>query len=233
MSDSLKNRLTGIFEAIVVLLSYLILPSIIMLILRRIVGIEDLMLCDDLTYIIYLIPLCYYYRKTFVSDAKIFKKDNYRIMIKYYLIGIGIMIISNLIINFVIFDGTIAENESLNRELLSSNPILGLILAGILAPLLEELTFRRGFKNICNNKWIYVFITAFIFAFLHVSTGLFAVSETGASYIDWIQLVYLIPYGSVGVAFALTYKETENFYSNLLMHMIHNTATLLLLFMIN
>ena len=233
MSDSLKNRLKGILEAVIVFFSYLILPSIIIIIVRKIFEIEDLMLCEDLTYLIYLIPLCLYYRKTFIEDAKTFKKDNYRIMVKYYLIGIGIMIISNLIINFVIFDGGIAENESLNRELLGSKPILGLILAGLLAPLLEELTFRRGFKNICDNKWIYVLITSFIFAFLHVSTGLFVISETGEAYIDWIQLVYLIPYGAVGMAFALTYKETDNFYSNLLMHMIHNTATLLLIFMVN
>ena len=230
MRDKSRSKIYGIAEAFAVFFAYLIIPSVILIFLGAFVA--DTLVQELLLYIIYLIPLCLIYRKTFVEDAKTFKKEYFKVMIKYYLIGFTIMVISNLIINFVIFDGNIAKNETVVREVLGSNAVIGLLIAGIFGPLLEELTFRRGFKNISNKKWVFVVVSSLLFAFIHVLTGLVTESSTGIVEIDWIQLVYLIPYGSLAFAFGCSYAETNNFYSNLFIHMFHNTIILTMILLL-
>ena len=82
----------------------------------------------------------------------------------------------------------------------------------IYAPLTEELAFRKSIRDIINNKWIYVLVSGLVFGMLHIS-----------SYMNnWTDLVYLIPYSSLGVAFALLYYKTDNIFSSITMHAIHN-----------
>ena len=38
-----------------------------------------------------------------------------------------------------------------------------------------------------------------------------------------IDFIYIIPYAILGLFFALTVKETDNIFSSIIMHMIHNS----------
>ena len=92
--------------------------------------------------------------------------------------------------------------------------------AAICAPINEELTFRKSFKEIFPSKWVFVIMSGLIFGSLHV-----------ASYIEtFSDIIYLIPYSALGIAFAILYYKTDNIFSSITMHSIHNLlATLLVL----
>ena len=66
MSEKTKSRLYGIGEALLVFGSYLVIPSFIFTLIS-VLGIKDKMLAEVLLYVIYLIPLIFIYRKTFIE----------------------------------------------------------------------------------------------------------------------------------------------------------------------
>ena len=82
----------------------------------------------------------------------------------------------------------------------------------IYAPLTEELTFRKSIKDAISSKWFYVITSGLVFGLLHI-----------IGYIkDWTDLIFLIPYSALGIAFALLYHKTDNIYCPMTMHMMHN-----------
>lgn len=162
----------------------------------------------------------YIYRKDLIKDLSYFKKNfeyNFFISFKYWLIGFVIMFISNLIITYIL-KLNIAGNEMEVRNFINVNPLLMILMASIVSPINEELVFRKSIKEACNNKWIYVITSGFIFGLLHV-----------ISYISTpVNLVYLIPYTSLGIVFALLYYKTDNIYSTISMHAMHNTLAIII-----
>ena len=170
---------------------------------------------STLTYIIA-------YRKSLLKDFKEYFKNfsiNFEQSFKYYFLGVIIMIISNIIITFFI-QGATAGNEEAVRDLIGVAPLYMLFSVSIYAPFTEELIFRHGIKNCINSykqnkfiKYFYAFISGFIFALLHIL-------GQANSFIDYI---YIIPYMSLGVTFALLYYNTDNIFSSIMMHMFHNT----------
>ena len=170
--------------------------------------------------LLFLILMISVYFKTLKKDFKLFFKDffnNMETSIKYWLIGFTIMIISNLII-VIISKGAIAGNEEQVRKLIDISPLYMLFSVSIYAPLTEELLFRKGFRDIIKNKWLYIIVSGCVFGGLHVIGNI-------ASPID---VLYLIPYCSLGIAFAYTYYKTNNIFSTICMHSIHNTMAIVL-----
>ncbi len=162
-----------------------------------------------LLFILFLI-----YKKELKQEWIKFKKNfliNIDTGIKYWLIGLLIMMISNIIINFFLKAGQ-AENEKAVQQMISSLPWLMIISAGILAPIVEEIVFRKSFKNAFLNKWLFIILSGLIFGALHVITSFNSITE----------LLYIIPYGSLGIAFAAMYYKTDTIYTSISMHMLHN-----------
>lgn len=164
-----------------------------------------------------IIIACYY--KTLKKDFTPFFKNfwtNFEESFKYYLIGLGIMVGSNLLITQVL-GGGLGNNEETIRSYIDIAPLLMLFEVSIYAPITEELLFRKSIRELINNKWLYILVSGFIFGALHV-TGI-----TSA-----FDLLYLIPYCSLGFTFAYTYAKTDNIYSTISVHAIHNTITIIL-----
>lgn len=182
---------------------------------------------SDKTYIIYLacsnaILLAIFlwiYRKTIIRDAKSYFKDfgtNIETSFKYWVAGFGIMVISNLFITFVL-NKTIAGNEQQVRSFINISPLLMIFDVVIYAPITEELTFRKSIKDAIKSKWAYVIISGFIFGWLHIM-----------SYINsFVDIIYIIPYASLGITFALLYYKTDNIFSTIIMHSMHNGFAIL------
>lgn len=159
------------------------------------------------------------YRKDLIKEFKIFKdniSENIDIGIKYWLLGLVGMMVSNLILNVVLNAGQ-AENEELVQKMIDTMPYLLLISAGILAPITEELVFRKAFKDNIKNKIVFPIVAGLVFGYLHVA---------GAS--SLVQFLYIIPYSSLGIAFAVTYNKTNTVFTSISMHMFHNIALTLL-----
>ena len=213
----MKKNLLNILKSIGIILLMLTFTSIFFSIL----GIDITNLTEK-KYIFYLtianITLIgiYFlmYRKTIIKDFKDYIKDfgnNFTTGIKFWLIGFIIMVVSNLIITFILNKG-LAGNEEQVRGYIDSFPLFMIFNTVIYAPITEELTFRKSIKDAINNKWIYVLISGLVFGGLHI-----------ISYITtWTDLIYLIPYGSLGIVFALLYHKTDNIFSTITMHAMHN-----------
>ncbi len=90
-----------------------------------------------------------------------------------------------------------------------------LICAGILAPITEEITFRKAFKNVFKSKWIFVMISGLVFGILHVINFDLKTS---------LEILYILPYGILGASFAYMDYEINSTYPSIFMHMIHNTV---------
>lgn len=180
---------------------------------------SDLAIVNTFTDLILVLILIILYFKELKKEFKTFKK-NWKLSMdtsfKYWFIGLMIMCISNIVIGIITNLNT-SSNEQAVQTLVSSTPYLMLFTAGILAPIAEELTFRKGVSKLFKNKWVYATASGLIFGLLHV---------IGSGNI--LEYLYIIPYGSLGFFFALTYYDTKSIYPSIIMHAIHNSALILL-----
>ena len=180
---------------------------------------EDLAIVNTFTDLILVLLLIIIYFKELKNEFKSFKanwKLNMDTAFKYWFIGLMIMCISNIVIGIITNLNT-SSNEEAVQNLVNSTPYLMLFTAGILAPIAEELTFRKGVSKLFKNKWIFATFSGLIFGLLHV---------IGSNNI--LEYLYIIPYGSLGFFFALTYYDTKSICPSIIMHAIHNSALILL-----
>lgn len=164
--------------------------------------------------VILLVLLFLIYKKELIKEFKIFKNklsDNIDIGFKYWMIGLVGMMISNLLI-IIIFKSSGANNEQAVQNMINIAPLLMIIDAGIIAPIIEEILFRKTFKNVIKSKLTFILIAGIFFAYLHVA------SATTLS-----QFIYIIPYSSLGISFALMYTKTDTVFTSICMHALHNT----------
>lgn len=156
------------------------------------------------------------YKNVFKNKFKDFQKNIQKYLseiFKYWIVGVVLMIIINTIISSI--TGNIPINEENNRTLFNSLPLYSIISTVFLAPITEELIFRASFKNISNNKYVFAFISAFLFGLLHVVFN--------------GDYIYILPYACLGFFIALSYYETDNILVPMTMHAFHNTFSILLL----
>lgn len=226
--NKIKNFINwkGLILGIIVFLlfyfsSYFQLIPIILLNwdIRSITESQNVML-STFSNIVLLLILFLIFRKDIIKEWKKFKSnflENIDTGIKYWLVGLAIMMGSNIIINIVMNLGQ-AANEQAVQQMISALPWLMFINAGIIAPCTEELIFRKSFRKAFPNKWLFVFISALVFGSLHVVTSMTSP----------IELLYIIPYGALGGAFAYMYQKTDTIFTSITMHMFHNSALILL-----
>lgn len=169
---------------------------------------------------ILLALLIFIYKNELKEEFKKYKNNlasNIDNGFKYWFFGLIGMFISNIIINVIMQNGQ-AANEKVVQEMISCAPLLMVINAGIIAPIIEEITFRKAFKNALKGKWLFILTSGIIFGGLHVITKLTSP----------IDLLYIIPYSSLGIAFAYMYYKTDTIYTSITMHMVHNTLLTIL-----
>ncbi len=160
------------------------------------------------------------YRKDLIKEWKRFKK-NYQedidVGLRYWILGLALMVVSNILISlFTPLKNS--TNEMSVQSLISVSPYIMLFTAGILAPICEEITFRKTIKELCSNKWLFCIISGLVFGLLHV------VSNNAS----WYEYLYVIPYGSLGFTFAYAYYKTDTIFTSMSMHALHNILLVLL-----
>ena len=166
--------------------------------------------------IIYLI----YHKKVNrdIVDYKNNFKEYFLLGLKYWLIGLSLMIFSNLIISMIYSNQS--ANEEVIQNILGRYPIYMIFSASIFAPFVEELIFRKSIRDIFDNKYdiIYIIVSGLVFGFIH----------TLANVNNIMELLYIIPYGIVGSMFAYIYTKTDNIFVPMTFHFIHNTMIIVL-----
>lgn len=146
-----------------------------------------------------------------INDIKKNHKKYFSKYLKYWFLALFIMAVSNIIISFL-NGGTIAGNEETVRETFSKAPIYMFISAVIFAPILEELTFRQGIRNIFSSDLTFIIVSGLVFGGLHV------VGNVNTP----LDLLYLIPYCTPGFIFAYIMSKTDNVLVSTGLHFLHN-----------
>lgn len=182
--------------------------------------------CSNIIFCLFLIII---FRKELIKEWKIYKNkfsDNVDIGIKYWLLGLLGMMTANIIIS-ILLNANQATNEQAVQQMISSFPILMIINAGIIAPINEEILFRKCFKNVFKGKWAFILSSGIFFGFLHVSSAVIGFICT-PTFELFRQSLYIIPYSCLGICFASMYYKTNSVYTSIFMHMFHNTVLTIL-----
>ena len=161
------------------------------------IGIIILILKDDI--------------KKALNDIKKNHMGYFSKYIKYWFLALIVMFVSNLIITFI-SKGGIAGNEETIRTMFSKTPVYIFISSVFFAPLLEELVFRQGIRNIFSNNIVFIIISGLVFGGLHVVGNINA----------WYDILYLIPYCTPGFVFAYILTKTDNIFVPMGLHFLHN-----------
>ncbi len=167
-----------------------------------------------------LLILIILYHKDLIKDIKKLKKKLLYTMdssFKYYLFGVLGMIVSNIVIGLLLKDNG-PNNEKLVQQMITISPILMFINAGLIAPIIEELVFRKSYMDTFKNKWLFVILSGFVFGLMHVITSSNSIYE----------YLYLIPYMSLGVSFAYMDFKHNNIFPSIFMHIFHNSILVIL-----
>lgn len=168
-----------------------------------------------LVYLLIVLIIGLFFLPKLINDISDFKKENIKIAFKNWGLGFLCMFVSNLYLTY--FIGNIASNEASNRALLMDSPLFAIIIMVILAPALEEIVFRLNLKRLFKNKYAFCIMSALLFGGMHL------IGAAGK------ELLYIIPYGSLGFFFAKAYYETDNIYTSILAHMFHNGLSVLII----
>ena len=228
--NKFKNYLKTALLGFICIFIYFFIPSIEVGFLSLFnIDYDELNLTLKVLYLISfeIITIClimFVLNKKITRDFKDIKKNHkeyYKKYFKYWLIAVGIMMISNLIINNLVTDG-IASNEEALRETFKISPIYIYFSSVIYAPLVEELVFRQSIRNIIPNKIIFILLSGLIFGGLHIASG----------YSGPIDLLYLIPYCAPGFAFAYILADSDNIFISISLHLMHNGILIALQFLL-
>lgn len=217
------NKTKIIFKSIGIILLLLTFTSIFLMIFnidRNNFTDKQYLIYFTISNLLLLGIFIYIYKETLIKDLSFFKKNilsNFIYSFKYWLLGFSIMFISNLIITNIL-KMNIASNEISVRSFINISPLLMVFNTCIYSPIAEELAFRKSIKDCTTNKWVYILVSGLLFGFLHI-----------ASYINSsLSLLYIIPYGSLGIIFSYIYYKTDNIYSTITIHAMHNILAIII-----
>ena len=172
------------------------------------------------TEFILITIIIYIYRKDIVKSLKNFYNIHFSNYIKYLILAIGLMIISNVII-YMITSIETSSNQQAIVDTLEEAPIYTCILAVIFAPVLEELVFRLSFRKMFKTNTLFIIISGLFFGFMHISSSN-----------NLLEFIYIIPYSIPGCVFAYTLTKSDNICVPILLHFMHNSLIMLLQFSI-
>ena len=214
MKKYLKNCSIGIL----VILSYFLIPTYIKYVVAYLangsLSEEISVILSIIIEILTLAVILLLFNKRIKENYVDLKKNHKKYFSKYfkfYLIGLAVMYISNAILIFGL-NGGLAGNEESIRSILLVHPIYVYISAVLIAPSVEELVFRGAIKNIIPNSILYILCSGLIFGVMHLVGNITSI----------IDLLYIIPYSSLGIAFAYIYSKTDNIFITMMLHTMHN-----------
>lgn len=231
--EKAKNFLKGIaFSILLFVLYFFICPNLFAILLKN--GLlSDNFWINNLSYlavyIFTLLVIILIIHKDLFKQWKSFLKNPKPILNKgftYWVYGMIVMIISNLIVSAIM--GNIAVNEQMTRETLIKTPIYAIPTIIFIGPFLEEIVFRYGFRKAFTKKIPYALFCAIIFGGMHVISAIDEWTIAGIL-AHAKEILFIVPYGSLGFFFAKSYYETENIFSSIIPHMLHNTISVSLI----
>lgn len=154
--------------------------------------------------------------ETNIKDMKINFKNYIDKNIKYYILAIFVMMLSNIIINQIY--PSIAGNQESIINTLKKAPIYMFFQSVIFAPIIEEIIFRLSIRRIIKDNLTFIITSGLIFGGMHVIGNIN----------NFYDILYIIPYSAPGIAFAYILTKTNNILVPISIHFMHNTIMILI-----
>lgn len=163
--------------------------------------------------------------KELCKKALSFKSLKYGFICGLCIMGFSILYNSSIVSIFNLEDAGNANQEGV-IELIKDNLFLGFLSAVVLAPLVEELTYRYClFGEVSKKKkWVGYLISGIAFMLMH-SVSSFV--SCGFSKELLVELLYLPPYLFSGLALCYVYDKSNNLGSSFFAHMFNNLISFL------
>ncbi len=165
---------------------------------------------------IYILIILFMFKDEIKNGLKDIKKNFsklFNISVLCWLIGCVVMSLSSFIISFILKED-VSKNEEMIRESIKLAPIYMLLTCSVIAPVFEEMVFRKSLNIFVKNRNVFIILSGILFGLLHIIGNI-------QSPLDFL---YVIPYGSMGCAFAYLLSKTNNITLPIIIHMIHNTV---------
>ncbi|MBO6145677.1 MAG: CPBP family intramembrane metalloprotease [Bacilli bacterium] len=197
---------------------YTLIPSLVLYIFHlRIYNVLYRSIYLIIMGLIYIIFITFIYKDELKKDIK---EIRLKTVIKYiptYMIGLLLMIGSNIIAS-KITGNTLSQNEINVRETIKIMPLYMCFSSVIFAPFIEEITFRKTFRNIISNGYLFIIISGFIFGLIHISNV-----ENGFE-----EFIMIMPYILMGIDLSYIYYKSDNIFTTIIIHSMHNLILLLI-----
>lgn len=215
MKKEKRVGISALYISICVVLLYFIWPYFVNAILA-VLGVKgDAILYSSLIanfFLMFLIIGIYF--NEIKDDLTNYKKNFKKLFLsggKAFIIGIIIYMIISVILVELFPNGS---NESVDSllHIYDKSPFLLLISTLFYFPIVEELVFKKTFRNFINNKWLFIIVTA-------VMNGFF---EVVFSYNDIMGIINALPLIVFYGMLSYIYYETGNIAVSISYRMIFN-----------
>ncbi len=233
----MKEKIINIVKIIILFAAFFGLNSLIQyLLIKAGADLSQFSYSDNGYYdafieTIFAILVILFYQNYLIKDSKDFKKnpkENTYKLLKYiiilFVIKIGSAIVTALLY-YIFIGGTYntSENQKMVNLITDNSPVLMVISAVFLAPIVEEGIFRLGLHKVIKNKWLFIIISGLIFGLMHVFP-VDNISLTNA-------LIDSITYITIGITFAYIYAKTDNIWFTILIHFLNNLIGMIAIFL--
>lgn len=115
----------------------------------------------------------------------------------------------------------IAKNEELARASFFQNPFLMGINIALLAPIVEELTYRYPYQTLKKHRFFIYLFYSFLFALTHMAS----IATLG-------DCLFFIPYLFLSLTFGYGVYKTDNIFMSIILHIFNNSLNIMLLLII-
>lgn len=157
-------------------------------------------------------------KEEFKKFIKKFKTNFLYIIIAFFSL-LFILYILGLIFDFFGYESN-PENQKEIENMYKYYKIHVIIASVFLAPLVEEIVYRKSVFGLINHK-IKIFLSGFIFGLIHIISD--PNLYTNFSYEIWNLIPYIVP----GIVLAYTYYKSDNLLNTILIHMIYNVLAII------
>lgn len=216
-----KQNYTKLFTSICVIILYFIWPYFINSVLSILKISEPLSVYLTLAadFALMLVIVWIYFdglKKDFQS-----LKNNLKKLIlkggKIFLIGfILYTLVSSIFVLLV--PNAVNDNANSLLNVFDKSPLFLFIITMFYYPIIEELVFKKTFKDVLTNKWFFIIATAIINASF----------EVVLSYQNVYNLVNIVPTAVFYGMLSYIYYETNNIIVSMVYRMIYNLLPFLL-----
>lgn len=210
-----------LFTSICVIVLYFIWPYFVNSILS-LLGIKEplsvyLTLVADFILMIVIISI---YFDGLRNDFKNLRNDFKKLILKggkIFLVGFLLYtLVSSIFV--ILVPNAVNDNANSLLNVFDKSPVFLFIITMFYYPIIEELVFKKTFKDVLKNKWFFIITTAIINASF----------EVVLSYQNIYNLVNIIPTAVFYGMLSYIYYETDNIFVSMGYRMIYNLIPFLL-----